>query len=58
MLTDLLIAAGLLAWSVVIHAGALSYLLAGTLMCGWSTAFFFAVVTRIYEPAVRETTAR
>lgn len=24
--------------------------LAGILMCGWSTAFFFAVVTRFYRP--------
>jgi len=24
--------------------------LTGVLMCGWSTGFFFAVVTRMYEP--------
>ena len=32
--------------------------LTGILMCGWSTAFFFAVVNRIYVPAVHDTTAR
>jgi hypothetical protein len=28
--------------------------LTGILMCGWSTAFFFAVVTRVQRPAGRD----
>jgi hypothetical protein len=27
--------------------------LTGILMCGWSTGFFFAVVSRLYEPQAR-----
>ena len=29
--------------------------LTGILMCGWSTAFFFALVSRLYEPRQRHT---
>jgi hypothetical protein len=34
------------AWRVLGSIEALT----GVLMCGWSTGFFFAVVSRIYEP--------
>jgi hypothetical protein len=27
--------------------------LTGILMCGWSTAFFMAIVTRMYEPRLK-----
>ena len=31
--------------------------LTGVLMCGWSTGFFFAVVSRMYEPQAKMTKA-
>ena len=41
---DLVLAEG---WRIVGGVEALT----GILMCGWSTGFFFAVVTRVYEAA-------